>query len=151
MVSRSDQRKSRRHQEFFYDLEIALCEAISIHVRYETPDEKGSTRRERNESFNVPSPEFEIPEGGEFLWTAYFQISDGLRRIDDGVCFPIPWSEFLAWAKVLDHVVTSDEYVILRAMDAAFCEETNKELQAYHERRAEDQRREIEAAKRGRR
>jgi hypothetical protein len=150
VVSRSDQRKDRRHRKFFSDLEIALCEAISVHVRYETPDEDGKTRRERNEQFNTASPEFIIPEGGEYLWSWYFEVSDGVRRVDDGVCFPIPWSEFLAWKTALDRVVSADEYAILRAMDAAFCEETNNELRAYHERRAEAQRLEMEAAARQR-
>jgi hypothetical protein len=146
VVSRSDQRKDRRHRKFFSDLEVALCEAVSVHVRYETPDENGRTRRERNEDFNTTSPEFIVPEGGEYLWIWYFEISDSLRRVDDGVCFPIPPSEFFYWKSMTDRVVSADEYAILRAMDAAFCEETNKELQAYQERRAEDQRQELERA-----
>lgn len=122
---------------------------MTVHVRYETPDDKDETRRERNEKFNTPSPEFEVPEGGEFLWNWYFEISEGLRRIDDGVCFPIPPSEIIAWKNLTDRLLTADEYVILRAMDAVFCEETNKELQAYQERRAEQDRQAIEAAQRG--
>ena len=136
-------------RKVFLDIEIALCEAISVHVRYETPDENGETRRDRNENFNAPSPEFEIPEGGEYLWNWYFEISDSLRRIDDGVCFPMPPSEIIAWKNLTDRVVTTDEYAILRAMDAVFCEETNKELQAYHERLADENRQAMEAAQAG--
>lgn len=111
-----------------------MVEAIRVYVRYELPNEDNETRRERNESFDVPSPDFEIPDGGEFIWSWYFQISDGLRRVDDGVCFPIAWSEFNVWAIVTSTEVTSDEFDILRAMDTAFCDEMNKELQAYQER-----------------
>lgn len=127
-----------------------MCEAISVHVRYETPDENGLTRRERNDNYDIPSPEFEIPEGGEYLWGWYFEISNSLRRIDDGTCFPMPPSEIIAWKNLTDRIVTTDEYAILRAMDDAFCEKTNVELQAYHERRAAEREREIEAAQRRR-
>jgi accessory colonization factor AcfC len=61
----------------------------------------------------------------------------------------MPPSEIIAWKNLTDHVVTSDEYVILRAMDVTFCEETNKELKAYHDRQADENRQAIDAAQRG--
>jgi accessory colonization factor AcfC len=73
-----------------------------------------------------------------------------LRRVEDGVCFPVPWSEFLAWANVANVIVRADEYAILRAVDLAFCDEMNKELQAYQDRLSAQQSREIEEAKRNR-
>lgn len=149
MVCRSNQRKGRRNQKFFYGLKIALCETIRVWVRYEQPDERGLSRRERNEQFDQSSPEFAIPDGGEYLWIWFHEISDSLRRVADGVCFPIPWSEYLAWAKVGGHIVRVDEYAILRAVDTAFCDEMNKELQAYQEQLRAKQSAEIEAAKRG--
>lgn len=96
----------------------------------------------------VFSPDFEIPDGGEIIWSWYFQASDGLRRVDDGVCFPIPWDQFLSWSSVTGTIVRSDEYIILRAMDTAFCDEMNKELQAYQERIKQAQQNEIDAARR---
>lgn len=134
MVSRSTQRRIGRHQSFFYDLEGDLCEATRVYVRYDLPDENGEHRRERNERHNAPCPDLNIPECGEYLWDWYWEVSDGLRRISDGVCSPIPWSEFFHWAQVTQTIVHAREYAILRAMDAVFCEETNTELQAYHER-----------------
>lgn len=146
MVSRTACRKVRRDQEFFSVIELELKEAIRVFVRYEQPDERGLTRRERNESFQQPAPEFAIPEGGEYLWVWYHEISDTLRRVDDGVCFPIPWSEYKAWAEVTRQIVNSDEYAILRSIDIDFCDEMNKELQAFRERENERQRADILAA-----
>lgn len=82
----------------------------------------------------MPSPELIIPDGGEYLWQWYHDISSCVGRISDGICRPILPSEYLAWANMADLIVRPEEYAILRAMDASFCAETNKELQAFHER-----------------
>lgn len=103
-------------------------------VRYDTPNEHEKTRRERNEEFEREAPELIIPDEGQYLWDWYFELSSAVGRITDGVCFPIRWTEYLAWAEVTGLIVRSEEYAILRAMDASFCEETNKELQAYQKR-----------------
>lgn len=72
-----------------------------------------------------------------YLWRWYRSISDGLKRIHDGVCCPIPPSEFVAWTVCTETIILPSEYAILRDMDLTFCEETNKELQAYRERMQE--------------
>jgi len=71
------------------------------------------------------------------LWNWYDQISSGVGRIRDGVCFPIPWTEFQAWANLTGNIVSPSEYAILHSMDLVFCDETNKELEAYRERLTE--------------
>lgn len=98
------------------------------------PNENDETRRERNERHDIITPEFCIPSGGETYWSWYHQISDGTARVMDGVCYPIPGAEFYHWAQLTQTIVTADEYAILRAMDAAFVDEMNQELQAYQER-----------------
>lgn len=114
------------------------------------PDENGLSRRERNERFGQgPSPNVNIPDDGFYLWEWYFQISERLRRVRDSVCEPIPPSEFLAWCKASGTIVNALEYGILSAMDDAFCDEMNRELQDYNARMQE--KRELEAKQRGRR
>jgi hypothetical protein len=54
-----------------------------------------------------------------------------LRRIRNGICEPIPFSEFMAWATFTGEIVRPVEYDILRKMDAEFCSITNKELEDY--------------------
>lgn len=52
----------------------------------------------------------------------------------DGICEPVPHTEFAAWKALSGNIVYSTEYAILRDMDVAFCEETNKELADFRER-----------------
>lgn len=123
-------------------------------IRYEQPDERGKTRRERNEDVSangvdVVTPEFEIPEYGDYLWLWYHELSDALQRVSDGVCLPIPWTEYEAWHNIAGHEVRVAEFGVLRAMDIAFCSEMNKELKAFQDKRNAQQAAEIEAAKRG--
>lgn len=61
----------------------------------------------------------------------------------------MPWSEFYHWAQVTQTIVHPEEYAILRAMDAVFCEETNSELQAYHERLKSERNAAFREAERG--
>ncbi len=127
---------------------------MRVRVRYDLPDEKGGTRRERAESFGddvEQAPDFEVPTNGQYLWDWYFALSNRLRRVHDGVCSPIPPSEFLAWCQASGTIVYPAEYDILAAMDDMFCEEMNKELRDYRTRQDEQRKMEMEAAKNKRR
>jgi hypothetical protein len=78
-----------------------------------------------------------IPEAGEYLWNWYFDISQSIRRVHDGVCVPIPPSEFTHWRFNTATIVTAPEYAILRAMDRAYCAAMNIELGAFQVRQRE--------------
>lgn len=80
------------------------------------------------------APEPQIPDGGEHLWDWYFTLTKRLRRVRDGVCEPIPPSEFQAWVASTGEIVYPGEYAILCDMDEAFCDEMNKELADYRTR-----------------
>lgn len=128
---------------------------MRVRIRYDTPDEDGVTRRERAarfadvETIEQP-PDFEIPSEGEYLWAWFWTLSGRVRRVTEGVCSPVPPSEFLAWCEASGTIVEPVEYAILCAMDDVFCEETNKEIKDFRERQQERQKQEIEAAKRKR-
>lgn len=125
-----------------------MAAAIRVFVRYDTPDEHGIKRRDKNDDFNIESPPLVVPPAVRYLWEWYFELSSGLRRVRDGVCEPIPALEFQAWREATGHIVYPVEYGILRAMDVAFCDETNKELSAFREREAERREQEAESRKR---
>lgn len=72
-----------------------------------------------------------------------------MRRVRDGICEPIPPSEYRAWMDNTRNIVYPLEYAILTAMDVAFCDETNKELSAFRIREQEQREREAKS-KRGR-
>lgn len=125
-----------------------MIQAIYVRVRYDTPDEGDEktdpprlpeTRRDRNERFGHPehNPPFLLPEIGLYLWDWYFSISNRLRRVIDGICVPIPPTEFIAWRIATGTIVYPREYEVLCAMDQAYCEEMNKELADYRERQKE--------------
>jgi len=95
-------------------------------------------RRERNESFGETSPPLIVPPIARYLWDWYFDLSDRLRRVRDGVCEPIPPSEFMAWTHATGHIVYPSEYAILCAMDGAYCAEMAKELADYRARQDEE-------------
>lgn len=100
-------------------------------VRYYTIGFHGITRRERNEDFERTSPEIEIPEGGEYLWDWYYDISDSIARVIDGRTVPISPDILIAWINLTRNVVSPDEYAILRAMDASYIEAMNVELEEF--------------------
>lgn len=111
------------------------------------PDEKGVTRRERNELVEEYTPEFKIPLEGRYLWDWYFSISGSLTRVLNGICHPLPPSEVLAWVKMTETIVYPFEYDILREMDSVFCSEMNKELMDYQARQREQHQKELEASR----
>lgn len=136
-----------------------MAEAIRVHVRYDTPNQKFPvegegmkmlTRREYYPRFQREAPPLEIPSGGEHLWEWYHDIAGQIRRIHDGHCGPIHPSEWLAWQKLTGEIVYPWEFEILRVMDVAFCDEVNKELGAKREADAEEARKSADRGKRGR-
>jgi hypothetical protein len=86
-----------------------------------------------------------VPQIGRYLWDWYFDLSDSLLRVRDGIVTPIPPSEFEAWRSATGNIVYPSEYAILRAMDAAYCAEMRVEVKAFQER--EREMREADAAR----
>lgn len=70
-------------------------------------------------------------------------MTSRVRRVVEGVCGPVPPSDWLGWQQITGNIVYPWEYDILAAMDVAFCDEMNKELEAKREAQYE------EAQKRG--
>lgn len=115
-----------------------LTEAIRIQIRYDTPDENGQTRRDRNTVFGQSSP-LMIIEGqtARRLWNWYDDLNKSIRRVRDGASEPIPPSEIVAWCNLTDNDLHFREYEVLREMDKAYCVEMNSELSDYQLRQQE--------------
>jgi len=122
-----------------------LVEAVAVHARYDTAlidhtddgVERVITRREYNETFDQTAPEVELSDAATYLWDWYFDIDARVGRVSDGVCRPIPPSEWLAWAHLTGHVVYRWEFAILAAMDLSYCQALNSEFSDRSFRRAE--------------
>lgn len=107
------------------------------------PDEKGKTRREKNSILEIDSPPLFVSDQSKYLWEIYFDLSDSISRIYDGVCSLISPSDFKDYFELTGTIVYSHEYDILRKMDREYCSEMNKELEAYNQRRLEEQKRQL--------
>jgi hypothetical protein len=92
-----------------------------------------------------------VPNEGKYLWEWFGRLNNSVSRIHDGVCKLIPPSEYLAWSALTGALITPEEYDILQAMDAVYCEETNKELKSQRMKREEEMKREVNEGKRRRR
>lgn len=124
---------------------------MKIRVRYYTEDERGELRKDRNDNVDIPTPELIVPLSGSYIWNWYFDLSTSIRRVRDGVCEPIPPSEFTHWRDNTGHIVYPSEYAILRAMDRAYCAEMNVELSSYSTRERERMKSESNTPTRNRR
>lgn len=104
------------------------------------PDKIQETRAEYNERFGQQdkTPEMVVPVAGQHLWDWYFGLSGMLQRTREGICEPIPPSEYAVWIdRFCGEIVYPHEYAILAAMDVAFCDEMNKELDDLRARQEE--------------
>ena len=111
---------------------------MRVYTRYDLPDEKGETRRERNVRFGFgdKNPDFEIPYEGEYIWELFAELSNAIHRVDsNGYYYSLPPSEILAWCKLKKMSLTSYEYEVISAMDNSFCNELNNDKNArYNEK-----------------
>jgi len=100
----------------------ALTEAVHYHVRYNTRDEKGETRAERNARFEVPEltpPEPDVPWLFAHVWTWFWEISGQRKKGMDGA-EPIGWNEISDWSRLTGNELRPEELQMLIDMDAAF-------------------------------
>lgn len=118
-------------------------EAVRVYTRYDLPDQKGETRRERNQKLGFESPDFEIPYAGEYLWEWFTKLSNAIHRVDfNGYYYNLPPSEIIAWCKLTGVDINEGEYEIISAMDDSFCKELNAEIEANRSRKMDEQKQE---------
>lgn len=110
-----------------------MSDAIRVFVRYDVTDEKGETRRERNERFGFDTPPLIVPEAGIHFWKWYFEISSRLMRVRDGIAIPISWADINGWVALTGNIIRPLELQVLFTIDDAFCETMNAELKAKQE------------------
>ena len=122
---------------------VTYCRA-----RYLTPDKNGETRADRNARFGQDevTPEWSVPDGGQYLFDWFEEISSGHNRVSNDRIYRITWVEFAAWQQVSGNVVYPHEFAILRAMDNAYCEALEGELQ-YQKVRAQEEAAKAQAMK----
>jgi hypothetical protein len=67
----------------------------------------------------MPSPQYEIPEGGEHLWEWFWDMNMDRMR-DMGTPQPIGPVGIRSWAELSGVTIRPEEVEIIRAMDASY-------------------------------
>ena len=123
-------------------------EAVRVYTRYDLPDDRNQTRRERNESIDIYTPPFEIPEAGFYLWSWFTELNNSISRIDfNGYYCHISPSDYLAWSKLTGNHLYPEEFDILQALDTVFCKEMNLDINAKRNRDEEERNRKMNKVK----
>ena len=65
----------------------------------------------------------------------------------EGICHPIPPTEFKAWVEITNNIVKPVEFDILFEMDRMFCQEVNLELRSEREKQEDKMKRQAEQAR----
>lgn len=99
-------------------------------------DKDGETRRERNESFEVESPEVDVPEIGMFLWNWFWELRESSAPGFSGPS-PISNQELVAWVSLTGNVVRREELKVLKSMSSRYCSEIDKESEEIRAREVE--------------
>lgn len=112
---------------------------VWVSVRYDSEDENGETRRDRNQRFGVhPGPEAEVPPTCDHIWQWFCDLSACRSHADSGPQ-PISHQEIQAWSRLTGQIITPEEVDILRAMDKAFLREMSRERRAAMDAQKQEQ------------
>lgn len=102
-------------------------------------DEKGETRRQRNERFGVETPEVDVPAEAEHVWRWFWDLSARRRTGPEALGF----ADLAAWQALMHIDLLPLEAGMLVAMD-------DKYLAAVREDQAAARERALQAQNRGR-
>ncbi|WP_047455846.1 hypothetical protein [Rhizobium rhizogenes] len=98
-------------------------------------DKNGETRRERNEAFELVSPEAEMPEAGYALWDWFWDLRTSQAPGFSGPA-PLLNQEMLAWLQLTGNLLRREEIAVLKAMDGRYCQAVDEEAEAIRAREA---------------
>lgn len=62
----------------------------------------------------MPSPQIDVPEGGEYLWEWFWELAQ--ERMDGA---PVTSRDIAAWSELAGTIIRPDEIGVIRKMDAA--------------------------------
>jgi hypothetical protein len=115
--------------KFFSSTAERLAEIVALQVKYDTPDEHGETRRQRNARFGQESPQPEEVEGGEHLLDAFWAL-DRLRTYGFSGPDPLQPGVIRDWCALTGEVLDRAEIQMLLDMDTAFLNAWYREAEA---------------------
>lgn len=98
-------------------------------------DTNGETRRERNEAFELLSPEAEVPEAGHTLWDWFWDLRSAQAPGFSGPA-PLSHQEMLAWLQLTGNLLRREDIAVLKVMDGRYCQAVEEETEAIRAREA---------------
>ena len=135
MGRQADRRSIGGRRGFFREVGSCLAEAVRLRVRYETPDENGETRAERNERFDEAdkTPEIETPEDWQYLLDWFWDIHSARSHGFNGPN-PMSLTDIANWSAMTGNQLLREEVAIIRQIDAAYVEAVGVEMMERMER-----------------
>lgn len=107
---------------------------MHLHVRYETPDDRKETRRQRNARFGQPSPVVVVPPAGAHVWEWFWALSNRRKSGPEALSF----GEIGEWQRVTGTQIRPPEVEMLIQMDNAYLSAVRDEQEALIERRRQE-------------
>ena len=99
-------------------------------------DEKGETRRQRNERFGAPSPEVEIPHQLLHVWDWFWELSARRRSGPEALTF----ADIGEWSRLRQVDLQPIEVEFLMAMDDAYLKAVREDQEAARQRALDESR-----------
>lgn len=127
MDREADRYRARRRSRFFLEIGPVLAEHITQLTRLNIADDKGETRRQRNERFGIETAEPDpLPPDLQYLLEWFWDIGSARSQ---GMIGPNPLalSDILAWSSLTGTIMRREEVGIIRDMDAAYLDTISKE------------------------
>jgi len=101
---------------------------------YHTPYIKDEHGKSTPRSFAYPdqAPDLEVPDGMQYVWSFFERVTETMvySRFSDHGCNRIPITEWEAWARLVDVELRPQEWSIVFAMDAKYCQLRNELIAA---------------------
>ena len=97
-------------------------------------DERGETRRQRNERFGEKSPEVRVPDEVHHVWGWFWTLSARRKSGPEALTF----GEIGEWQRITGQAVLPEEVEMLTAMDDAYLRAVREDQAAARARAAEE-------------
>lgn len=99
-------------------------------IRYDMADDKGETRRQRNERFGIQSPALDIPGQVLHVWEWFWQLSGRRHSGPEALTF----ADVGEWSRLLRIDLLPEEVQMLMAMDDQYLRAVREDQKAARER-----------------
>ncbi|MGE8288663.1 MAG: phage tail assembly chaperone [Stenotrophomonas sp.] len=99
-------------------------------------DEKGETRRQRNERFGATSPEVEVPDQLLHVWDWFWELSARRRSGPEALTF----ADIGEWSRLRQVDLQPIEVEFLMAMDDAYLKAVREDQEAARQRALDESR-----------